>query len=403
MNNIVSLQELKIRWERCRNLMGRFSPQAEGLLIFSRLNIYYFTGSFASGVLWLPVEGDPVLLCKRGVERAKLESPIDHIYPFRSYKDIEVILKDLGYTISCTIGAEMNGLTWALSNSLTGYMADCSFIPADIIIRMCRAKKTKLELEILREAGARHNKCLTELLPVFIREGMSELEIGHKVSEVFFSEGHLGMLRMENYGEEVYLGHISVGDSGNYPSVFNGPLGLRGVHPAVPFIGSEDVIWTAGTPLTIDNGFTYAGYMSDKTQVYWLGNKKNIPAKALKAQAFCTDLQNRIAERLKPGTRPDELWNLCLEKTENSEWQEGFMGLNGNKVFFVGHGIGLAIDEFPALAGGFDMPLEEGMVLAVEPKIGIPDFGMVGVENTFEVTADGGKSLTGENFEIITI
>ena len=79
------------------------------------------------------------------------------------------------------------------------------------------------------------------------------------------------------------------------------------------------------------------------------------------------------------------------------------MGLGRNKVSFVGHGIGLAIDEYPALTKGFDRLLEEGMVLAVEPKMGIPGVGMVGVENTFEVTAKGGKSLTGEKYEIICV
>ncbi|HER62355.1 MAG TPA: M24 family metallopeptidase, partial [Desulfobacteraceae bacterium] len=78
-------------------------------------------------------------------------------------------------------------------------------------------------------------------------------------------------------------------------------------------------------------------------------------------------------------------------------------GYGKNKVSFVGHGIGLAIDEYPALAKGFDLPIEEGMTLAVEPKIGIPGFGMVGVENTFEVTTGGGKCLTGEAFDIITV
>jgi Xaa-Pro dipeptidase len=43
------------------------------------------------------------------------------------------------------------------------------------------------------------------------------------------------------------------------------------------------------------------------------------------------------------------------------------------------------------------------MTLAIEPKISIPGFGMVGVENTFEVTPERGKCLTGEKFDIITI
>jgi Xaa-Pro aminopeptidase len=208
---------------------------------------------------------------------------------------------------------------------------------------------------------------------------------------------------MENYGEEAFLGHISVGDSANYPSVFNGPVGLRGVHPATPYMGSAKIKWTTGKPLTIDNGFTLAGYMTDKTQVYWLGDTKNMPANSVIAHNFCIDMQNQIAEFLRPGTLPSEIWNRCIAKVERSDWSDGFMGLGKNKVFFVGHGIGLAIDEYPALAKGFDLPLEEGMTLAVEPKIGIPGFGMVGVENTFEVTSTGGKCLTGENFDIISI
>jgi Xaa-Pro aminopeptidase len=79
------------------------------------------------------------------------------------------------------------------------------------------------------------------------------------------------------------------------------------------------------------------------------------------------------------------------------------MALGGNKVGFVGHGIGLALDETPVIAKGFDAPLEEGMVIALEPKLGIPGFGMVGLENTFEVTASGGRSLTGDATAILCV
>lgn len=403
MNDIIPAQELASRWDRCKKLLYQFIPQAQGILVFSRLNIYYFSGSFASGVFWLPLNGEPILFCRRGDERAKIESPLNHIYSFKSYRDIETILNDLGYSLPEVIAAEMNGLSWALSNNLTKHLSTHQFVPADKIIGMSRAKKSEWELSILREAGSKHGKCLTELLPPFLHDGISELEICHKISELFFSEGHHGILRMENYGEEVFLGHISVGDSANYPSVFNGPVGLRGLHPATPYMGSAEVQWTKGKPLTIDNGFTLAGYITDKTQVYWLGGKENMPVNAVKAHTFCIVLQNQISELLRPGTLPSEIWSHCLDKVERSGWSDGFMGYGQNKVFFVGHGIGLAIDEYPALAKGFDLPLEEGMTLAIEPKIGIPGFGMVGVENTFEVTTKGGKSLTGEEFDIITI
>lgn len=373
------------------------------MFVFSRLNIYYFSGSFANGVFWLPLEGDPVLFCRRGIERARMESPLSQIHTFNSYRDIETIMNGLGANLPEQIAAEMNGLPWTLAKSLTKHLPGQAFLPGDRILGMCRARKSEWEIAILREAGSRHCRCLTERLPQQLHEGMSELDIAHKISDIFYGEGHHGIIRMENFGEEAFLGHIAIGDSGNYPSVFNGPVGLRGVHPATPCMGSAEVKWKTGQPLTVDNGFTLAGYMTDKTQVYWLGDRETLPEKGREAQEFCIDLQGQVAELLRPGILPSDIWAHCLAKVEKSPWKDGFMGLGGNKVSFVGHGIGLAVDEYPVLAKGFDLPLEEGMTLAIEPKIGIPDFGMVGVENTFEVTKSGGKSLTGEDFDIITI
>jgi len=399
----IPIQELEYRWDRCRNLLTKYLPEAEGIVIFSRLNIYYLTGTFGSGLLWLPLTGDPVLLCRRGHKRAELESPIKQIFPFQTYKDAEGILRNAGSPISKTIAVEMNGLSWALGSSFSKYFSGHTFLPGDKIISMTRSKKTEWELKRLREAGEKHAKCLMELLPPLLRKGMTELEIAHIISDLFFAEGHYGILRMETYGEEVYLGYISIGDSANYPSVFNGPVGLRGAHPAVPHMGSKEIEWQAGMPLTIDNGFTIEGYQTDKTQVYWLGNENSIPATVQAAHIFCIELQNWISEHLKPGMLPSEIWSYCTSSAEKNGWAEGFMGLDENKVSFVGHGIGLAIDEYPVLTKGFDLPFEAGMVLAIEPKIGIPKVGMVGVENTFEVTSHGGKCLTGENYNMICV
>lgn len=403
MDNKTPTKEINHRWKRYRDLLHKYLPKADGAFIFSRLNIFYFTGTFANGVLWLPKDGDPILFCRRGVERAEIETPIKNIIQFHSYGNIEQTFEDLGVTLPSQVATEMNGLSWSLSNSLTKHLPNIEFVHGDNIIALTRAKKSEWELKILRRAGEKHNKCLTKLLPSFLHEGISELEISHKISDLFYSEGHLGVLRMNAFGEEVFMGHIAVGESANYPSVFNGPVGLRGAHPAVPFMGSSKIKWDSGMPLTIDNGFTLAGYQTDKTQIYWIGNPKSIPENMQIAHNFCVEMQAIIAEQLCPGIVPSQLWNQCVDLAVKSPWNNGFMGIGKNKVSFVGHGIGLAIDEYPALAKGFDLPLEVGMVLAIEPKIGIPGIGMVGTENTFEVTHSGGKSITGNNYEIIGI
>ena len=79
------------------------------------------------------------------------------------------------------------------------------------------------------------------------------------------------------------------------------------------------------------------------------------------------------------------------------EFQANFMGFGNRRVHFLGHGVGLAVDEIPVLARGFDDPLQEGMTIAVEPKKGIAGIGMVGTENTYLVTPEGGRSITGNS------
>ena len=176
----------------------------------------------------------------------------------------------------------MGGITWALGRTLAEHLAPAKLVPGDRALSLARAVKSPWELEIIRAAGADHDRCLRERLPPLIAPGMTEREIAHRVWEVLFAAGHQGLLRMENYGEEVFLGHVSAGESGNYPSVFNGPVGLRGEHPATPHMGSSKR-WERGEPLVCDIGFVRSGYHTDKTQVYFAGPRAAIPARAAAA------------------------------------------------------------------------------------------------------------------------
>ncbi|MDO9631157.1 MAG: M24 family metallopeptidase, partial [Humidesulfovibrio sp.] len=251
--------------------------------------------------------------------------------------------------------------------------------------------------------GERHHMGLYDILPKLIRPGMSEREIAHLAWGVFFELGHQGVLRMSAFGEEAFLGHVSAGDSGNYPSSFNGPLGLRGEHPAAPVMGYAGHLWQPGHPLGLDIGFQLEGYHTDKTQTYWAGKAGSIPVEVASAHSFCVDVQAWLAENLRPGALVSELYAHCAAWAVKAGFGEGFMGLGENKVPFLGHGIGLAIDGYPAIAKGFDRPVERGQVFALEPKHGIPGLGMVGVENTFEVTDSGAVCITGDRYDMVCV
>ena len=208
---------------------------------------------------------------------------------------------------------------------------------------------------------------------------------------------------MQAYGEEIFLGHVAAGDSGNYPSGFNGPLGLRGEHPASAFMGNANKVWQMGEPLMLDIGFQLDGYHTDKTQAYFAGPEATKTDEIRMAHDFCIELQEWMCATAKPGVTPEELYVHCIEQADKRGFGEGFMGLDENQVPFVGHGIGLTIDEFPPIAKGFNQPLEQGMVIALEPKQGIRGVAMVGVENTFEITQDGCRCITGDTYDMTTI
>ena len=105
---------------------------------------------------------------------------------------------------------------------------------------------------------------------------------------------------------------------------------------------------------------------------------------------------------LKPCAIPSEIYETTMNSLDE-EFLQNFMGFGNRMVKFIGHGVGLQFDEKPVIAEGFDDPIQEGMVISLEPKKGIANIGMVGIENTFIVTARGGECITGENPGLIPV
>ena len=129
---------------------------------------------------------------------------------------------------------------------------------------------------------------------------------------------------------------------------------------------------------------------------------RSIPDEAIEAHHQCVEVQDETAALLRPGVSPSEVYETIIADLE-PEFLENFMGFGDRRVLCLGHGVGLQVDEMPVSARGFDEPLEEGMVIALEPKVGVRGVGMVGIENTFVVTRGGGRSITGTNPGLIPV
>ncbi len=374
----------------------RAELRAEALdaaMLVQSTDLYYFTGTTQSAHLVVPAEGEPVLLVRKTLERARAESPLARIEPLRSLRDLPGALAAAGVP-GGRLGLELDVLPAAryldYGNRLPGYeLADCS-----ALVRRLRAVKSAWELDRIREAGrmlAGVADCVAEVL----RPGISEIELAAELEAWLRRQGHQGVLRMRGFNGEIHYGTIAAGAAAAEPGGTDTPL--VGIGPN-PFVGkgSSPRPIGRGEPVIVDLVGSSLGYLCDQTRAFSLGP---IADELQEAYEHARSIMVDVALAAKPGVSGARLYDLALELA--GDRRDRFA--SGTRVSFVGHGFGLEIDEPPFLARGYDVELEPGMVFALEPKFVYEGVGAVGIENSYAVTATGVEVLTTAPEELVEL
>lgn len=392
-------QELKARQEKLFALLNAKSPDWETIVVVGKVEQYYFTGTMQDGILVMR-RGDGAsgmrYFVRRSFSRACDESPVpEMLLPMNSYRDmLESLPADLGVTYIDTEVA-----TAGLLGRFGKYFC-MTMKPAGTVLSALRAVKSDYELHCLRTSAKLHGILISEIAPTLINEGMSEAELNGALYYEMMKLGHHGVDRFCHYQTEMGIGQIAFGTNSLYPTNFDGPGGSVGMNAAVPVTGSDKRRLERGDIVFLDIGFGINGYHTDKTRIYVFGEE---PTKEMKDKhQFCIDCIDYLSSQLRPGAIPSRIYNDFMASLD-TEQKKDFMGYGDRSVKFLGHGIGLFVDESPVIAPGFDDPIEENMVFALEPKKGISGRGMVGVEETYIVTPSGGECITGGTDELTVI
>ena len=392
MNNNVTLlpeEEIVLRHGKVKALM-----KCQGIdfaLIADNATIYYLTGRVYAGFVGLYAdENIPV----QYFVRRPVGLTGEGLTYIRKPEDIPALL--LTDKIE-SVGLEFDCQAYSSCLRLMKVFAGKNPVNVSGVIRKVRSVKTAFELGLLRRSGIIHTN-VYERIPSLYQDGMTDLEFQIEIERESRLKGCLGQFRISGGSMEIFMANILVGDNADNPTPYDFAMGGAGQDPSLP-VGANGTVLKPGVSVMVDCNGNYTGYMTDMTRVFSIGKLTDL---AYKAHECSIHICRVLEEQGKPGIEAKELYNKAVEISEASGLSDYFMG-HKQKAGFVGHGIGIEINEGPVLAPRSKDVLESGNVIAIEPKFVIPGVGAVGIENSYVVSEDGLVRLTHAPEEIICL
>lgn len=372
----------------------------DAVIIVQNADLFYFTGTTQTGSLYLPAHGQPIYMVRRDALRARMESGLREVIPFGSMKDIPRILAEYGYPVPTRIGMELDVLPVNFFERYRAVFPEAAFVDVTPSIRLVRMIKSAYEIHLLKDAADQVHKVYRRAFDV-IRAGMTDVDLAAELEYASRREGHQGLVRMRMFNGVMLFGHTFSGADSAVPSYTDTPLGGLGVSPSFGQGASFKRI-DRNEPIVVDFSGCCDGYLVDQTRIFAVGK---VSDRLQRAYDDMLTIQERMKELVPNRPSWGGVYDECLALAKRLGYGDSFMGAAGSQVSFIGHGVGVEIDEYPFIARGFvDHSFEPGMVFAFEPKVVFPGEGAVGIENTFYLADDGVlRQLTHSPEELVVL
>ncbi len=373
----LSLDALEQRFARLDALMAE--NKLDTLVINDNANLYYLTGRVFCGYIIYRRDSHRLVSFVRRpnnfigdnvVAIRKAENIIEHLDTYS--------LAPLGRT-----AIELDNNSYSTTLRLAAALGLESFENANVILRAARSVKCSDEIALLEASGQRHEQTYRKI-PSLYRKGMSDIELQIEIERTSRMDGCLGLFRISGKDMELFMGNILTGDNADAPSPYDFAMGGAGADPSLP-VGADGSPLSEGHSLMVDVNGNYTGYMTDMTRCFAIGK---LPDEAMRAHQLSIDICQSLAEMGRPGVEARALFEQAARMVEEAGMQDYFMG-HRQHAGFVGHGVGIEINEMPVIAPRSRDILAAGNVIALEPKFVIPGVGAVGIENTYLVMPEG--------------
>lgn len=354
---------------------------ADAAILSDKATLYWLTGRVFAGFAYVPADGTPLFGLRRCVQ---FES--DGVTAERKIEDFARHVA-AAMPAPGRLALEMDSSSYSavarISAAFAAQWPDAETVNAGAALRAMRAVKTPQQIEMMRRSGLRQ-EAVYRRIPAIYTPGMTDYELQVEIERESRLEGCLGQFRTAGDEMELFMGNVLTGDNADTPSPYDFAMGGAGMDPSLP-VGADGSVIRRGCTVMVDVNGNYTGYMTDMTRTYRLGD---ITAEALRAHELSREICRRLAEMGTPGRPAREMYETALGMAREAGLEHRFMG-HRQQAGFVGHGLGIEINEAPVIAPRSRDILAEGMCIALEPKFVIAGVGAVGIENTYVVRADG--------------
>lgn len=375
------LYEAKSRLKKVQQSI--IDMQADACIITSSVNQFWICGFIFDGYLFLFPEGDPILFVKRP---SNIEG--EHVRLIRKPEQIPNILSEAGLPLPKRILIEADQLTFNAANRLHQALCMPEIQNISGVLRKIRSVKSEYELEQMRESAKIH-AYVYSLIPSLYHEGITDLELQIEIERQMRRHGSVGIFRSFGENMDIFMGSMLAGNNAQAPSPYDFALGGEGISPLLP-LGANGKLLLPGTTLMVDMAGNYRPWMDDMTRTFAIEYAPDI---AYKAHQVSIDIHNAITKNFRAGSICSDLYILADEIVKQNGLAPYFMGTT-QQAKFIGHGVGLEINEPPVLSARSKEILEPGMAFALEPKFVLPGIGAVGIENTYIVNENGFENIT---------
>lgn len=382
MENLVILPREEAAM-RLAKVQEKLAGVADAMLVTDYANLYYLTGRVFAGWAYIPVDGNPLWIVRRPIELGG-----DGVAYVRKPEEISGVLESNGLSVPVTVGLELDLTPWNTVDRLCKALGNPATADVTNVMREARSVKTPGEIEMLKLSGARHSEVYARI-PSLYHIGMTDFELDVEIEYLSRKEGNLGIFRISGQSMEFFMSSVLTGENADAPTPYDFALGGAGMNPSLPVGASGEEI-KRNRPVMVDANGNYTGYMTDMTRVFSLGP---VPDEARRAHECSIEIHRMFAREAVPGTEAKALYERALEIVKSHGLERYFMG-HRQHAGFVGHGVGIEINEWPVIAPKSRQVLREGNVIALEPKFVLPGIGAVGVENTYVVCADHAECIT---------